>query len=84
MEYESGLPEQDVDYTEMVIHDMYAVLTTQDNPWPGTYTKAKKLEFIDRMLEYLQLNEDFEKCTDLQKMKKEIINETVNKIKKSN
>ena len=71
----------DVDYTGLVMQDMYEILTTQRNPWPAKYTKLKKLEFLDKMLDYLKEEQKYEMCEGIQKMKDRIKNESVTKNK---
>jgi hypothetical protein len=66
-----------VDYTGLVVKDMYEILTTQRNPWPGQYTKLKKLEFLDKMLVYLRDKQMYEMCDGIHKMKEEIKNERI-------
>tara|TARA_R110000822_G_scaffold25937_1_gene78442 strand:+ start:296 stop:583 length:288 start_codon:yes stop_codon:yes gene_type:complete len=72
-----------VDYTSLVITDMYDIITTRPNPWSSKYTKLKKLEFLDKMLVYLKENQLYEMCAGIQKVKEDIINERIIKSKKN-
>lgn len=76
-------PNETIDYTKIVIEDMYTILTTQKNPWPSRYTKLKKLEFLDKMLTYLKSQQMYEMCSGIQKMKENIINESAIKTNKN-
>ena len=69
--------EKEIDYTGLVMDDMYEILTTHKNPWPARYTRLKKLEFLDKMLSYLKERELYEKCNGIDKMKEKIKNERV-------
>ncbi len=72
-----------MDYTKLVMEDMYGILISQRNPWPVKYTKLKKLEFLDKMLKYLKSNQLYEMCAGVELMRKKVINESVSKNKKS-
>lgn len=72
---QDNIPEEEIDYTGLVIKDMYTILTTQPDPWPKTYTKIRKLEFIDKMIRYLTDNEEYEMCDGMKKMKDKILTE---------
>lgn len=67
------------DYTDLVIRDMYEVLTTSRNPWPSNYTSEKKIAFLDKMLKHLKGFEMFELCAGIQKIKGDIKNERTTK-----
>ena len=69
-------------YTKMVMDDLYTVLILHPNPWPSDYTKKMKVEFLDKLIEYYTGCEEYERCKDLQKLKMEIINEPLDKIKR--
>lgn len=72
---------ENIDYTDMVIADMYEILTIHKNPWPSNFTKRKKLEFLDKIIAYLTDTEQFEKCKVLIRMKEKIANESISKNK---
>ena len=83
MMFQENVPEEEIDFTELIIHDMYDVLTMNDDPYPDTYTDEMKLEFIDKLLSYLLDKDEYEMCATLQGMKRDIKNEYVNTNKKS-
>jgi hypothetical protein len=62
-------------YTDLVAHDTYKVLTTLKNPWPKGFSRTKKIKFIDMLLEYLEGQQDYEKCEKLNKLREGILNE---------
>lgn len=59
----------DVDYTDLVIMDTYAILTTHKNPWPSNFTRLRKLELIDKMIEYMTETQRYEECSVLTKIR---------------
>lgn len=73
------MEQKELDYTDMVIMDMYTILTTHKNPWPTNFTKLKKLEFMDKIIEYLKDNQKYEECGVLTKMRERIANEPIGK-----
>lgn len=73
--HESDKEHDPSDYADIVIKDMHEILTSHRNPWPAQYTRLKKLEFLDKMLDYLMEREMFEMCAGVQKMKEGILNE---------
>lgn len=82
MDIHENFGNDNMDYTKLVIEDMYEILSTTDNPWPKKFTRLKKLEFLDKMLNYLKEHEMFEMCRGVEKMKEVIINESIHKSKR--
>jgi len=64
--------ESEIDYTAIIIKDMYTILTTHKNYWPKNYTAKDKIKYLDKLLEHLAQNEMFEMCAGIKKIKKEI------------
>jgi len=73
------MQKQEVDYTDLVITDMYVILTTHKNPWPSNFTKLKKMEFLDKMIAYLEDSQRYEECAKLMIMKEKVANEFIGK-----
>lgn len=74
---------QSVDYTDLVIMDMYEILTTHKQPWPKNFTRLKKLEFLDKIMDYLTQTQRYEQCKVLTELKERIMNEPISKSKEA-
>ena len=61
-------------YLKPAMADAYDVLIDNWNPWPLHFGKDKKLKLLDSFIDYWQVEEEYEKCDNLLKIKNEIEN----------
>ena len=61
-------------YLKLAMTDAYDVLIDNWNPWPLHFDKNKKLKLLDSFIDYWQDEEEYEKCDNLLRIKKEIEN----------
>jgi hypothetical protein len=60
-------------YLDQALDEIYKTLIDKDiDPWPGHFTPAHKADFIDTLLEHYTLKEEYEKCSELAKIKDNI------------
>jgi hypothetical protein len=71
-----------MNYSDIVMDDLYSILTNNPQPFPKNYTKKMKLEFIDEVIDYFTRQQMYEKCAALQKIREGILNENIGSIKK--
>lgn len=71
-----------MDYTKIVVDDVYTLLTSIKNPWPKNFSKIQKLKILDTFIEYYENNDEFEKCSMLKKIHEGIQEEPILKIKR--
>lgn len=69
----------DIDYEKMMIDDTYDLIINRKNPWPVNWTRARKIQLIDRIINFYTEKDEYEKCTVLQNKRKEIMNATSKK-----
>ena len=84
-ERKSILESDNPDYTNIVIDDMVNILTGGEDEahWSGHYTNQDKINFLDKLINYLTKNQSFEMCSKIQEVKERIKNESVTKNKKT-
>lgn len=54
-------------YLGLTIEEVYDVIIVQQ-AWPKTFTDVKKKEFMESMIKYFLGDEEYEKCSKLQKL----------------
>ena len=67
------------DYLDMTLKEAYSVLTSNTDPWPNSFQPVKKKKFIDQLISYFQEKEEYERCAELLKIKKQVTNELENR-----
>jgi hypothetical protein len=65
---------RETDYTLLVAEDTYELLTSVPNPWPRGFTRHKKVEFIDLLLDFLEERQQYERCERLRKLREDVLN----------
>ena len=48
-------------YFDITMDEVYDLLSHHKNPWPNTFSKARKLQLLDNIIEYTQVNEQFDR-----------------------
>ena len=66
-------------YLHMTLKEAYQVLTSNNDPWPNSFHPVKKIKFIDQLISYFQEKEEYERCAELLKIKKQVTNELENR-----
>ena len=66
-------------YLDMTLNEAYQVLTSNTDPWPHTFQSAKKIKFIDQLIQYFQDKEEYERCAELLKIKNQVTDELENR-----
>jgi hypothetical protein len=60
------------EYLGVTMDEAYYLLTTHRSPWPKGFTTSKKLQLIDKFVEYYQTSEEYERCAELMKLRERI------------
>jgi hypothetical protein len=60
------------EYLGVTMDEAYHLLTTHRSPWPKGFTTAKKLQLVDKFVEYYQSTEEYERCAELMKLRERI------------
>lgn len=64
-----------LDTEQIIFEDLYSLITHPTKKvWPTHYGKVKKLQFMDKLIQYFEKRDDYEKCARLTEVKKEIAN----------
>jgi hypothetical protein len=73
-------------YFNITMDEVYDLLSHHKNPWPNTFSKARKLQLLDNIIEYYQEQEHFERCAYLMALRNKIMEQsiTTRKPRKSN
>lgn len=58
---------------DVVMNDVYNLVIPSKYPWPRTFTIASKITFLDNLNKYFADIADFEKCTEIQKLKVKLL-----------
>ena len=66
-------------YLHMTLKEAYQVLTSNNDPWPNSFHPVKKIKFIDQLISYFQEKEEYERCAELLKIKKQVTDELENR-----
>lgn len=66
------------DYERMIIDDTYELILNE-NPWPVTWTRARKIELINKIIEYYTRVDEFERCRVLLEKKEEVNQKSMKK-----
>jgi len=60
-------------YLDQALDEIYKTLINEEiDPWPRHFTPAHKVDFIDTLLVHYTLKEEYEKCSELIKIKDNI------------
>jgi hypothetical protein len=54
-------------FFNQILEDGYELLTLKKVPWPYELDDSKKVELLEKLLDYYSKKEDFDKCIILQK-----------------
>jgi hypothetical protein len=54
-------------FFNQILEDGYDLLTLKKVPWPYELDDSKKVELLEKLLDYYSKKEDFDKCIILQK-----------------
>ena len=66
-------------YLDLTLREVYDIITSDDDPWPNTFETKKKIKFIQQLMDYFQEREEYERCAELLKIKKQVTNELENR-----
>jgi len=66
-------------YLDLTLREVYDVLTSSSDPWPNRFQSNKKIKFIDQLILYFQEREEYERCAELLKIKKQVTDELENR-----
>ena len=72
----------EVDYERLLLEDNYDLIIMRKNPWPVSWTRARKVKMLAMLIEYFQRQDEFEKCQILKDIQKDIMNASNNRSKK--
>jgi hypothetical protein len=64
-------------YFDITMDEVYDLLSHHKNPWPNTFSKARKLQLLDNIIEYYQDNEQFERCAFLMALRNKIMSQAI-------
>jgi hypothetical protein len=60
-------------YLDQALDEIYKTIVEEsDDPWPKHFTSAHKSDFINTLLDHYTLKEEYEKCSELVKIKETI------------
>jgi hypothetical protein len=62
----------ETDYKKLLVEDTYDLIVMRKNPWPISWTRARKIKMITEMIEYFEEQNEFEKCQILKDIQKDI------------
>lgn len=68
-------------YFDITMDEVYDLLTHHKNPWPNTFSKARKLQLLDNIIEYYTEQEEFERCIFLTALRTKILEQTISERK---
>lgn len=68
------------DIKRIIIKDLYEMILQSSKKsdkkytiWPKSYHKVKKVEFLDKLKSYFEAEQDYEKCSEINKLKEEVL-----------
>jgi hypothetical protein len=61
-----------MDYKKLLVEDTYDLIVMRKNPWPISWTRARKIKLITEMIDYYEEQNEFEKCQVLKDIQKDI------------
>jgi len=64
-------------YFNITMDEVYDLLSHHKNPWPNTFSKARKLQLLDNIIEYYQEQEHFERCAYLMALRNKIMEQSI-------
>lgn len=64
-------------YFDITMDEVYELLTHNKNPWPKNFSKVRKLQLLDNIIEYYQEQEYFERCTILIKLRETVLAQSI-------
>jgi|LakMenEpi03Aug12_release.lakeMendotaPanAssembly.Ray.scaffolds.fasta_scaffold694718_1 hypothetical protein len=64
-------------YFDITMDEVYDLLTHHKNPWPKNFSKVRKLQLLDNIIEYYQEQELFERCTILIKLREAVLIQSI-------
>lgn len=62
------------DYERFVLEDIFDLIIISKNPWPIYYTKERKIEFLNLLINKFLQEEEYDKCNKLTEVIGEIEN----------
>jgi hypothetical protein len=70
-------------YFDITMDEVYDLLTHTKNPWPTSFSKVRKLQLLDNIIDYYTEQEAFEKCAILNTIRMKIMTQTISTRKRS-
>jgi hypothetical protein len=64
-------------YFDITMDEVYDLLTHHKNPWPANFSKVRKLQLLDNIIEYYQEQELFERCVILTKLREAVLSQSI-------
>jgi hypothetical protein len=62
----------DINFLNTMIDTVYNILVSETCEWPYELEMNDKQEFVSKMIEHYAKNEDYEKCSKLQSLLKDL------------
>ena len=59
-------------YLDVTLRDAYELIVSR-NPWPRTFTNSMKLDLLDKLIEYFEGTQEYERCQRLESIKSDIL-----------
>jgi hypothetical protein len=70
-------------YFDVTMDEVYDLLTHHKNPWPASFSKARKLQLLDNIIEYYTEQEEFERCAVLTALRNRLLKQTITSRKRN-
>lgn len=70
-------------YFNVTMDEVYDLLTHHKNPWPSSFSKARKLQLLDNIIEYYTEHEEFERCAVLTALRNRLLKQTITSRKRN-
>jgi hypothetical protein len=67
----------EIDYDRMMVDDVYTIIIQKKNPWPFKWPRARKIQLVDRLIEYYENTNEYEKCQSLKLKRHQLENQTM-------
>lgn len=70
-------------YFDITMDEVYELLIHTKNPWPASFSKVRKLQLLDNIINYYTEQEAFERCDVLSKIRTKIMRQSITTRKRS-